>query len=130
MISNRIKTSIIIFGVSAIIVLAGVMSVQPVVGQNRGGPGIVSLQCNGMPVAPLSQNDTSAIKNLIRLFEISILDSSQVPQGPAVETAELEDSVNDAKVVCVFMSLRCNGSDPSQLCRQEQITPISNPSNP
>lgn len=68
------------FGVSAIIVWAGVMSEQSAMGQNREvGPGILSIQCNGMPVAPLNQNNTSAIKKLTSLFEKSILDSSQVP---------------------------------------------------
>ncbi len=122
MISDKITSSILTVGVTAIIVLAGVISGQSVTGQNRvGGPGILSLQCNGMPVAPLSQNDTSAFKRLLSLFENSILNSSQVPQGPAVETAEVEDSVTGVKVVCVFMSLRCNGSDPGQLCREEQM---------
>ena len=121
MISDKITSSGLIVGVTAIIVLAGVFSGQSVMGQNRGGPGILSIQCNGMPVAPLSQNDTSAFKRLLTLFETSILDSSQVPQGPAVETVELEDSLTGAKVVCVFMSLRCNGSDPGQLCREEQM---------
>ena len=120
-------------GITATIMLAGVMSGQSVMGQNRGGgPGILSIQCNGMPVAPLNQNDTSAIKRLIGLFENSILDSSQVPQGWTVDTAELEvtrDSINDVGVICVFTSLLCNGSDPGHLCRQEQISPINNPSN-
>ena len=132
MISDRITTSVMAVGISAIIVMAGILSGQSVMGQNRGGPGILSLHCNGMPVSPLNQNDTSAIKRLIGLFENSILDRSQVPQGPNVEVAELEvtrDSINDVGVVCVFMSLRCNGSDPGQLCRQEQISPINGSSN-
>ena len=122
MISDKITSSVLTIGVIAIIFLAGVFSGQSVMGQNRvGGPGILSIQCNGMLVAPLSQNDTSAFKRLLTLFETSILDSSQVPQGPAVETVELEDSLTGAKVVCVFMSLSCNGNDPRQLCREEQM---------
>ena len=106
MTNDRLTSPVLTLGVIAIIFLAGVFSGQAVMGQNRvGGPGILSLQCDGMPVAPLSQNDTSAFKRLLTLFESSILDSSQVPQGPAVETVELEDSLTGAKVVCVFMSL-------------------------
>lgn len=130
MISNKITTLVMTVGVSAIIVLAGVISGHSVMGQNRGGgQGILSIHCNGMP-APLNQNDTSAFKRLLSLFENSILDSSQVPHGWTVDTAELDDSVNNRKVICAFMSLQCDGFDPGQLCRTVQMTPNTNTSNP